>query len=87
MVEEIHKETSSLRTLKIKPRSINEIVHSWIRLPNRVLFYPLQRTAALLFLKERILIAIIIHEYWIYFLSSFCVSNNDNSSSATKNEQ
>jgi hypothetical protein len=32
MVQEIHTETSILRTLKIMPRNLNEIVRSWIRL-------------------------------------------------------
>ncbi len=34
MVKEIHTETSSLRTLKILPINLNEIVRSWIRLLN-----------------------------------------------------
>ncbi len=32
MVEEFHAEISSLRTFKIMPRNLSEIVHSWIRL-------------------------------------------------------
>ncbi len=32
----IHTETSSLRTVKIIPRNLNEIVHSWIRLLNKL---------------------------------------------------
>ncbi len=31
-----HMETSSLRTLKIMPRNLNEIVRSWIRLQENI---------------------------------------------------
>ncbi len=37
MVWEIVKETSSLWTLKIMPRHLNEIVRSWIRLPETII--------------------------------------------------
>ncbi len=66
MLKEIHTETSSLRTLKIKPRNLKEIVGSWIRLLCSI--SPLEE--ARWFKKTKVLVAW-CHSFFYFFSFSF----------------